>query len=112
MKRGTRVEAGDAELAEAVRRLAEVYRPERIYLFGSVARGDAGPNSDYDLMILVPDSAPREMQSEDAGYFALRGSGAAADIQVWRRADFDRQLHLKASLPSTVAREGKLLYAA
>ena len=33
-------------LAEIVRRLAEAYRPERIYLFGSTARGDAGLDSD------------------------------------------------------------------
>src|ERR1039458_1815733 len=40
----------DPLLGEIVRRLTDVYRPERIYLFGSTARGDAGPDSDYDLM--------------------------------------------------------------
>jgi uncharacterized protein len=39
----------DARLAEIVRRLVDAYQPERIYLFGSVARGRAGPDSDYDL---------------------------------------------------------------
>ena len=39
----------DVRLAEIVRRLAEAYQPERIYLFGSKARGDEGPDSDYDL---------------------------------------------------------------
>lgn len=48
----------DPVLAEIVRRLVEAYQPERIYLFGSVARGDAGPNSDYDLLVVVPDDAP------------------------------------------------------
>jgi hypothetical protein len=43
--------ASDAALSEVVRRLVEAYRPERIYLFGSVARGDAGPDSDYDIMV-------------------------------------------------------------
>ena len=47
--------ASDAALSEVVRRLVEAYRPERIYLFGSVARGDAGPDSDYDIMVVVPD---------------------------------------------------------
>ena len=40
-------------LAEIVRRLVEAYHPERIFLFGSWARGDAGPVSDYDLMVVV-----------------------------------------------------------
>ena len=99
-------------LAEIVRRLAEAYRPERIYLFGSTARGDAGPDSYYDLMIIVREDAPLQLRSEDLAYRALRGTGTAADVLVWSRDDFDRQLHLKASLPSTVIREGKLLYGA
>ena len=48
----------DPALFEAVRRLVAAYQPERIYLFGSVARGDAGQDSDYDLLVVVPDDAP------------------------------------------------------
>ena len=43
----------DPVLAEIVRRLLEAYQPERIYLFGSKARGDEGPESDYDLVVVV-----------------------------------------------------------
>ena len=104
--------ASDPVLAEVVRRLVETYRPERIYLFGSVARGDSGPDSDYDLMIVVPDDAPVELQDCDAAYRALRGLGIAKDVFVWKRGEFEKRLHLKASLPSTILREGKLLHAA
>ncbi len=97
-------------LDEIVRRLVRVYHPEKIYLFGSVARGEAGPDSDYDLMVILPDGAPLQLQSEDLGYRALRGTGTAADILVWAHSNFERQLHLKASFPSTVVREGRLLY--
>jgi hypothetical protein len=44
-------------LGEIVRRLIKAYEPDRIYLFGSTARGDSGPDSDYDLMVVVPDDA-------------------------------------------------------
>ncbi len=47
----------DQVLAEIVRRLTEAFQPERIYLFGSKARGESGPDSDYDLLIVVPDEA-------------------------------------------------------
>ena len=104
--------AADPVLTEVVRRLVEVYRPVRIYLFGSAARGDAGPDSDYDLMVVVPDHSPKDLQDCAAGYRALRGLGIAKDILVWTRSEFDKRLHLKASLPSTVVDEGKLLYAA
>ncbi|MBI4875061.1 MAG: nucleotidyltransferase domain-containing protein [Acidobacteria bacterium] len=109
---GTVPSADDAVLAEVVRRLAEVYRPDRIFLFGSAARGDAGPDSDYDIMVVVPDEAAGEMQDCDLAYRALRGLGIAKDILVWRRTEFEKRLHLRASLPSLILREGKLLYAA
>ena len=55
----------DPKLAEIVRRLVEAYQPERIYLFGSMARGDAGPDSDYDLLVLVPDEATAVRHESD-----------------------------------------------
>jgi hypothetical protein len=104
--------ADDPVLAEVVRRLVEAYHPLQIYLFGSAARGDAGPDSDYDIMVVVPDDAPRERQDCGLGYRVLWGVGLAKDILVWSKTEFDKRLHLKASLPSTVMREGKVLYAA
>ena len=45
-------------------------------------------------------------------YECLWGTAAATDVLVWRKSDFEDRLHLKASLPATVVREGRLLYAA
>ncbi|HEY1185264.1 MAG TPA: nucleotidyltransferase domain-containing protein [Bryobacteraceae bacterium] len=104
--------ASDAALSEVVRRLVETYRPQRIYLFGSVARGDAGPDSDYDIMVVVPDDAPPELHRSRAAYVALWGTGVASDVLVWTASQFDSRLHLAASLPATVIREGRLLHAA
>jgi len=64
-------EISNPRLAEGVRRLVEAYKPERVYLFGSTARREAGADS-----------------------------------------DFDRRLHLPASLPATNVRERRLLHAA
>ncbi len=102
----------DVRLAEVVRRLVETYAPERIFLFGSTARGDAGPGSDYDLMVIVPDDAPPERRDGKRVYEALWRIGAAADVLVWTRSSFDRRAHVASSLPATILREGKLLYAA
>jgi predicted nucleotidyltransferase len=104
--------ASDPVLAEVVRRLVAAYRPERIYLFGSVARGDAGPDGDYDLLIVVPDDAPDSRKNPDLGYAVVEGLPRSGDFLVWTRRRFDSRLHLKASLPSTVLREGRLLYGA
>jgi len=105
-------EGEDTVLAEVVRRLVEAFHPERVYLFGSRARGDAGPDSDYDLLVIVPDLASPERKRSRLAYEALRGTGTAADVLVWTQSAFDRQIHLRASLPATVLAEGRLLYAA
>jgi len=102
----------DPRLAEIVRRLVEAYRPERIYLFGSVARGETGPDSDYDLLVVVPDDTPPERKGSKLAYQALWGTGTAADVLVCTRSYFEARRHLRASLPGTVLREGKLLHAA
>ena len=102
----------DPALSEAVRRLVAAYQPEHIYLFGSVARGDAGPDSDYDLLLVVPDDAPPERRRSRLAYEALHGTGTAADVLVCTRSYFEDRRSLKASLPGTVLREGRLLHAA
>ena len=100
------------DLREVVSRLVAAYQPERIYLFGSAARGDTGPDSDYDLLVIVPDDASEERRRSRLAYTALHGTGIAADVLVCTHRYFEERLHLHASLPATVLREGKLLHAA
>ncbi|MEW6074308.1 MAG: nucleotidyltransferase domain-containing protein [Planctomycetota bacterium] len=102
----------DPLLAEIVRRLVEAYEPHRVYLFGSKARGEATEDSDYDLLVVVADDAPPERQQSRLAYEVLWEVGTAGDILVWTRSRFEGRLHLAASLPATVVREGKLLHAA
>jgi predicted nucleotidyltransferase len=104
--------ADDPALGEVLRRLVDAYQPERVYLFGSVARGDAGPDSDYDILLIVPDGSPPERRRSRLAYEVLWGTGVAADVLVWPASQFDSRVHLASSLPGTVIREGKLLHAA
>ena len=101
---------GDPTLAELLRRLVPAYEPERVYLFGSRARGDAGPDSDYDLLLVVADDAPPQRRRSRLAYEVLRGTGVAADVLVCTREWFDRRKGLQASLPGTVLREGRLVH--
>jgi predicted nucleotidyltransferase len=99
-------------LARILERLIEAYEPEQIYIFGSKARGDHGPDSDFDLLVVVPEAAAADRKRSRLAYEVLRGTGIAADVLVWTRERFDSRLHLAASLPATVVREGRLLHAA
>ena len=100
----------DQTLQEIVRRLARTYQPERIYLFGSRARGDFGPHSDYDLLVIVPDDAPPERRLDRLASESLRDLRVATSVLVHCSTYFGARRYLKASLPGIVLREGRLLY--
>ena len=102
----------DPKLAELVCRLVDTFEPERIYLFGSRGREQGTPESDYDLLMVLPKlNAPTYRLAQQA-HCLVWGLGISADILVWSGEEFDRRLPLKASLPATIAREGMLLHAA
>jgi predicted nucleotidyltransferase len=88
------VATDDPVLAEVVRRLVAVYQPEAVYPFGSHARGDVGPDSDYDVLVVVPDDAPPELQRSAPGYDASWGVGTAVDVLVCRQEYFQSRLPL------------------
>jgi predicted nucleotidyltransferase len=102
----------DPVLREIVERLVAVLQPARIYLFGSRARGDAGPDSDYDLLVLVDHPTEPRYRLAQKAYRALRGVPAAVDVVVWDRTTFDARRHLKGSFAATAVREGRLLHVA
>ena len=97
-------------VAESVRRLRASLQAERIYLFGSRARDEADEDSDYDFLVVVGDSSLPRYKREQQAFRALCGLGVAKDVVVFTRGEFERGLAVVSSLPSTVSREGLLLY--
>lgn len=104
--------AEDPLIREVVDRLVRALAPERIYLFGSRARNDATGDSDYDLLVVVPASELPGYKRDQVACRVVMDLDVAVEILVWTRAEFDRKRHLKASLPATLEREGRLVYAA
>ena len=102
----------DQAIEEITRRLVDYFHPERIYLFGSAARGDDGPDSDLDFGVVLPDDAAKSLYRPGVDR-ALWGIGTATDVVRWPASGFDaRAAHVAASLPATIVREGRLLYDA
>lgn len=62
-------------LAEIVHRLVKAFHPQRVYLFGSRARGDDGPDSDYDLMVVVHEASEPGYRLAPAGTPLVVGPG-------------------------------------
>jgi uncharacterized protein len=101
-----------AVLDDIVRRLVEALRPERIYLFGSRARGDAHADSDYDLMVLVSERVGPGREMERRANAAFMGLTVPIDVVILTTEYFTWMLGAAASLSATVGREGRLVYAA
>ncbi len=99
-------------LQEIVNRLVQALEPDAVYLFGSRARGEYDPDSDIDILIVVPSSELPGYKRDRVALRALRGLGVAVDVIVLTRDEFDRKREVVCSLPATVLREGRLLYAA
>ena len=95
-----------------MRRLTGAFQPNRVYLFGSWVRGEAGPDRDYALLWLVKYSGLPRNRREQEAFRTLIGVGAPKDILVLTRKEFDRKRTVVSSLPAAVEREGILLYAA
>lgn len=100
----------DVLIAELVRRLRDCMPAERIYLFGSRARDEADENSDFDFLVVVPDSSLPRYKREQQAFRALCGVGVSKDVLVFTRDEFEHGRKVATSLPATVEREGRLLY--
>lgn len=106
------IHTSDSVVEQIVRRLVSALSPERIYLFGSQARGDAGPDSDYDFLVVVHSSTLPRYRRDQVAFAALLGVGVSKDVLVLTHDEFEQQRTVVCSLPATVEREGMLLYAA
>jgi predicted nucleotidyltransferase len=102
--------ANDPVLLSMLERIRSTLDPERVYLFGSRARGQATPDSDYDFLVVVPHSEKPRYRRDQEAYLALCGSGAAKDIIVLTRAEFESSRRVASSLTSAVLSEGILLH--
>lgn len=96
-------------IAEMVRRIVERFHPERIVLFGSHARGTAGPHSDVDLLVVMePQGSKRRRAVEIHGLLA--GMGLPKDVIVVTPEEFNAYRDAPGTVIRTAWQEGKILH--
>lgn len=88
-------------------------RVRRIILFGSRARGDALPDSDYDVLVVLDQLAPAEAHGTLVRLYGLLiGCGGVAEPWAMSEQEFEETKGIIGGLAYPAAKEGVLLYEA
>jgi uncharacterized protein len=90
--------------------IIEYFKPQRVILFGSKARGEAGRDSDIDLMVVVDDHTPPEKLSLKSGAEARRNYRRPADVFPIRAADFELDRNITGTLAAEADIDGIVVY--
>jgi predicted nucleotidyltransferase len=100
-----------AALRELVRCIVEVAKPERIILFGSAARGQMGPDSDLDVLVVKSAIEHRRRLAQDI-YMNLPALGIGVDVIVLTPEDIEAQRTRVGSIVGPALEEGRVIYGA
>lgn len=99
-----------AKIREMVERIVRQFDPDKIILFGSHARGDAGPDSDVDLLIVMPVSNSTREKAIEIGV-ALHDILLPKDLIVTTPEEFEWRKDTIGTIEWPAWREGKVVYA-
>jgi predicted nucleotidyltransferase len=100
----------DKKIDAMVRRIVEKFKPLKIILFGSYARGAAGPDSDVDLLIVMPVRGSKRKKAVEIGV-ALHDIEVAKDVIVVTPDEFEWRKDIIGTIEWPAVREGRVLYA-
>lgn len=85
-------------------------RIDRLILFGSRARGDHAPHSDYDVLVVLPEKDRSVIDAlYDATMAVLFRTHRLISLKIYRRDEFDRLASLPSPFLRNVLREGVTL---
>ena len=98
-------------IRELVDRIVQAVHPRRIILFGSAARGQMGPHSDLDVLVVMPDGVHRR-ETACQIYRALRRLGVPKDVVVVTESDIKRFGNDPSLVIYPALSEGKEIYHA
>ena len=92
-----------------VQRIVERFRPVRVILFGSRARGEAGPWSDVDLLVVLEEVANKHQAMVEI-LRVLNDLPVCKDVVVTTPDEISRRGHVVGDVLRSALREGKVVY--
>jgi predicted nucleotidyltransferase len=99
----------DGIIGDIVRRIVDTAHPEKVILFGSQARGDARPDSDFDVLVIKPSDEPRYRRSIPL-YVALADLPVEVEVMVYTPEEVDEWRQVPQAFVTTAMREGTTIY--
>ena len=99
----------DDFVQDIVQRIVETAQPDKVILFGSRARGNARPDSDFDLLVIKNSEEPG-YRRDAALYLALAGLNAPVDVMVYTPEEVREWSAVPQAFVTTAVREGKVVY--
>ena len=105
----TKKKSVKAEIREMVKRIVKQFHPEKIILFGSHARGDAGPDSDVDLLVVMKLQGQKREKRIEIGA-ALSDFDEPLDIIVSTPEEVEARKGIAGTIERPALKEGKVLY--
>lgn len=92
-------------------RLVVSLQPDAIWLFGSRARGAHRRDSDFDILVVLPDSLGAQARDYRYALEPLLGSGLPCDVLPCSASDFEQAKKEPGTIAHAAVTEGRLLYA-
>jgi predicted nucleotidyltransferase len=99
------------QLNDLATRIVDAVHPLRIILFGSAARGEFGPHSDLDVLVVMPEGTHRRHTAQKL-YREIKGITIPFDIIVATPGDLEKHRDNPGLIYKTILEEGRTLYAA
>jgi len=100
-----------AALDFLIGRIVLTAHPQAIWLFGSRAKANARPDSDFDLMVVLPDDDIFDVETRRSQMTeAVMGAGVGCDVTACSATEFARFRDAAGSLIRTVHEEGREIY--
>ncbi len=101
--------ATDQKLQRIIEILKAEFCPERIFLFGSRARGDYRANSDYDLVLIGGVADIPKVERMQKASDLLYPLGVTADVFFYTKEEFNDWKQEFSSIAELATREGREL---
>lgn len=99
----------DSILAKFIREISDVRdKIERVYLFGSRARGNERPDSDYDLLVVVAENFSKVDKDVlyDIVMDILLATGRLISLKIFKEGEFKRLKQMQTPFMRHISKEG------